>query len=338
MMRSMAMSPVVGLFLISFLVPIHADARAGVAVVVGGDVDKRTAQSLSELVGRHLRDVQEAPFALQLAPKDIDALMQCVTGEGSRECAAQFMGTIGATRAIVLRLVTEGKRRTKTAITGWILAKAGDTLVIDQRVCEPCSEAQLEPIVSELLSALLLEVKARTSNTVIEVVATPAGAQVEIDGRLVGATKVRYVVYPGPHRIKVHYLGHESVEREITALEGETRTLKIALTSTKTPQAGHRREPDARGLRWQPWAVVGAGAVITTTGIALWAQDATPSDGEPEPYDYAETTVAGVVTTAVGLGVTGLGVWWVLHDRKQVRAPVVQMNAGGVTLGIVGRF
>jgi len=343
MTRTVPMPLLIRFCLASILVLSYAEARADVVVVVGGDVDKRTAQSLSDAIGRGLRDVQETPQTAQLTPKELDALMQCVTSEASRECVAQFMTTTEATRATVFRVVTEGKRWTKVAITGWVLAKAGDTLAVDQRVCEPCSAAQLEPTTSELLSSLLREVKARTSNTVIEVVATPAGSQVEIDGRLVGATKVRHVVYPGPHRIKVHHLGHDSVEREITALEGETRTIEIALKPTQKTKAvtdGSRNPPPPppRPFPWKPWAVIGAGAAVSALGITLWLQDETPSTREPEPYEYTETTVAGAVTTAVGVGVAGVGVWWLLRERKHDRAPVVQVNGNGFTVGIAGTF
>jgi len=344
MTRTVSMPLLTSISLALMLVLLSTAARADVAVVVGGDVDKRTAQTLSDALGRGLRDVQEVPQAPRLAARDLDALMQCVTSEGSKECAAQFMGTTLATRAVVFRLVAEGKRSTKVTITGWVLAKAGDTLAVDQRVCEPCSAAELEPAASELLASLLREVKARTSNTVIEVVATPAGSQIEIDGRLVGATKVRHVVYPGPHRIKVHHLGHDSVERQITALEGETRTIDIALKPTQQPKAppdGGKRPlpPPPRPFPWKPWAVIGAGAVVTGLGVTLWLQDETPSTGEPEPYEYTETTVAGAVTTAVGVGVAGAGVWWLLRERKhQDRTPVVEVNAGGFTIGLAGSF
>jgi hypothetical protein len=326
--------------------------------VVGGDADQETRRTLATAVERSLKDKREETHQLNLDTREIDALVDCVSREASKECAAAFMRShsAGASRAIVLSVAREARAK-KTTITGWIVAQDGTVLVIDQGVCDACTAASLKDVTMELLSALLREVEARTTPTTLAIRTTPAGAQVEIDGRVVGETNDRkpfeYRVYAGPHRVVVQLRGYETATRSVQLVPGETKPVDIALVplpgATKPPRTPATATPATtaapRPVRWGGWITLGSGVVVASTGIALVIADQATPDATSGPHrqERRDTMALGLTATGLGAAAIGAGVWWLLRDtdkpRRQARAtPGVRVEPGSAMLLFTGSF
>lgn len=343
---------IVSMLLLSSTALAHA---GGIIVVVGGDADRTTRQRLSAAVERGLRDQREDGRQLALPARDVDALLQCVARDASKECAAAFMrgAGAGASRAVVMRVDRRKATPAATTITGWILAPDGTILVIDQGACDACTPPKLETAATALLGALMGEAQARTARTLLIVRTTPRNAQIEIDGQVVGFAdpEIKRRVYPGTHRIVAQLRDHETTDLSIELFAGETKTVDVKLKPLKgaspppqppTPAPTTPDEP--RGVRWGPWLTIGAGAVVATAGVVFLVRDQgdpSPDDG-PWSYERRETTAIGATTTALGGIALGAGLWWLLRDDDpqptRAIAPAVGVGADTVTLTLSGAF
>ncbi len=76
----------------------------------------------------------------------------------------------------------------------------------------------------------------------LKVTTSPAEAQVELDGRPVGTTRLTMTgLKPGAHKVKISKAGYRSIVREFTVVMLETITLDLALTPV--PQPASRQLP-----------------------------------------------------------------------------------------------
>jgi len=336
------------LVLVATLLLTTQATAAQVVVAVGGDADQTTRKKLAEVVSDGLREHRFDLGQQDLRAADVDALIECVSDEASQSCAAKFMESAKASRAIVMRVVREN-RGNATTIYGWVVATAGAVLVVNQRVCEQCNSTKLADAARALLESLLKDVEARTMPATLAVRTTPPGAQVEIDGRLVGVTPLEHGVYAGPHRIVLHLRGYEQSIQEREVLAGETTSVEVELRPTK-PGAGTKtdgtvaaepsKDDNRRPFRWKPWAVIGAGAVVALGGGVLVALDQ-DDGGASLRYDHRETMTLGLGGVGVGAVVAAAGVVWLLRDdaREPKRAaPTVVVDRDRVVLGYSGAF
>lgn len=326
---------------------------SGVIVIVGGDADGETRGKLAAAVEERLVEHREEPRRLSLPAAELEALVECVSRESSKECAADFMRTRsdGATRAIVLSVARPDHGG--ATITGWVLAQDGAILVIDQGVCDACTPATLEEVTRDLLAALLREVEARTAPTILAVRTTPPGAQVEIDGRAIGESAaekaLEYRVYAGAHRIAIQLRGYQPAIRAVQVGSGETKPVEVELvplqTSTPLDPSASASDQGAAApcyrARCGAWVTVGAGAALAAAGVALVLldQDAFQTPGAPRPYDRRETMTLGVASVSLGAAVIGAGLWWLHETTRAPRAPAaVQTAPGGAVLLYTGAF
>ena len=329
---------------------------SGVVVIVGGDANHDTRRKLASAVEQGLNNHREEPRQIVLDETEVSALVGCVSREASKECAGEFMRSRsdGASRAIVLSVAREG--RAKTTITGWVLARDGTILVIDQGVCDACTASKLQDVTMELLALLLREVEARTTPTILAVRSTPPGAQVEIDGRIIGESNAQrpleYRVYAGAHRIVVQLRGHETAIRSVQVVTGETKPIEVDLVPLPgTSKSAHSSSQPAiapgphHRTRWGAWLTLGAGAVVASTGIALIVadQDAPRSPDVTRLYDRRDTMTLGIVTAGLGAAAISAGVWLLRRDTGPPRgnaatAPAVRVAPDGVMLLYTGAF
>jgi hypothetical protein len=173
----------------------------------------------------------------------------------------------------------------------------------------------------------------------IGVLSTPAGAQVSIDGAVIGATPFDGDVAAGSHALVVEIPGEWRAERPLVVRAGETRVLELELTRVEAPPMGTLRvesEPpgavvlldgrrigttplltadvpagehllrieDDRGASWEERITVGDGSEVRVRA-------AMPSAGVHQGWFW------GVAATAAVLGITGAatgGYGIALHD------------------------
>lgn len=336
-------SPLLALLAFAATVLLASRASAAVVVVVGGDADQATRRTLADAVTEGLREHRADLGDLSLRPTDVDALILCVADEASQACAAKFMETAQASRAIVMRVVRD--RGGSTTIYGWVVATAGSVLAVNQRVCERCSSAKLAESARSLLEGLLKDVEARTMPATLAVRTIPPGAEVELDGRLIGVTPLEHGVYAGTRRIVLHLRGYEESIQEREVLPGETTVVEVELRPakpTKGPRLDGGPTPGAevtRPFRWKPWAVIGTGAVLAIAGGALVALDQDDDGPDPFQYRHRETMTLGLGGIGLGTAVAAVGVVWLLRDDEpKRRAPTVAVDRGHVVFGYGGSF
>lgn len=102
-----------------------------------------------------------------------------------------------------------------------------------------------------------------------------------------------------------------------------------------------------RPLRAWKWVALGGGLAAVATGVTLIAIDrpATLDDGSRNPF-ARNTRPAGIVTTAAGAALTGLGIYFFVrdhqdaHESRESRAATAAVvpTAGGLTFTVAGRF
>jgi hypothetical protein len=80
----------------------------------------------------------------------------------------------------------------------------------------------------------------------LKIATRPPGAQVELDGVMVGVTPLTLTdVAPGRHTLRVSRSGYRSASREFELIRGETLTFDLALSTPAPPGTPRRRAPGA---------------------------------------------------------------------------------------------
>lgn len=132
-------------------------------------------------------------------------------------------------------------------------------------------------------------------------------------------------------------------------LRGTADDLMASLAHLAIPEGTHEETPAVHASpapateggtpsRTVPYALIGGGAAIAITGIALVAVgDQKPAATGPQQPTYRDYGPPGYVLGAVGLAAVGVGVYLWLHDSKS-GAPVAAVSGNSATVGWTGRF
>lgn len=145
----------------------------------------------------------------------------------------------------------------------------------------------------------------------LQVESSEPGAEVFVDGELVGTTPLAsaVLVSTGSRSIRVTKAGFAAAERRVDIASGETSSLRFDLTSLVV-QAASQAPP--RPFPWIPWAVTGVllGGTVGTGVAALSASNRLSSmrdqvsPSATELQSRADTAKALSITTDVLLGAT----------------------------------
>lgn len=258
-------------------------------------------------------------------------------------CASGRARQVGATFLVSARVqVSQRNYEMKLELLD---GRDGRVLATRSASCPICSVPEVEAAASDVARALvpdfkLPEPEARS----FTITSSPAGAQVYVDGELVGqAPLTRELV--GEHRVEVKLAGHLDAGRTVTF---GSDTGADALDFTLVPRPGE----GASVKMALGWAAVGLGAAGLLTGVALLAVDERPyrglCDGEYVDsfgrcrFQY-NTLAGGVAGVVAGVALVGAGAALLVLDRKG-KAPARRQSARvrlgvdprGVTL--IGRF
>ncbi|MBI2896780.1 MAG: PEGA domain-containing protein [Deltaproteobacteria bacterium] len=195
----------------------------------------------------------------------------------------------------------------------------------------------------------------------------PAGAEVAVDGRPVGALPMteRVALQPGPHFVDVEAPGHRAAHRRIEAATGEEVDLLISLERTETsaeentsvveaggsveaerPDGPRRRHPPPRrpevpvGRGPLLWAGIGATALFASAAIvagfvALSRQDdySDPDTSLARRRELWSSRNTWPIVTDVAIDaaiVAGLltAALWVFAGRDDERPPSARLELG----------
>jgi hypothetical protein len=164
------------------------------------------------------------------------------------------------------------------------LAEGGDAIPADQR-------SQIEQRIGELRRELQL---AR-----LAVLTTPAGAELVLDGAVLGSTPFEGDVPAGEHRLGLRLAGHADAERTVTVTAGETRTVDVTLTARVETPVGPAGEPTRLAVNGDP-----AGAAVLIDGEPLGVLPVAGAVVEPGEHlvrvELGERSWEDRVTTAEG--------------------------------------
>ncbi len=108
--------------------------------------------------------------------------------------------------------------------------------------------------------ALVLLLAQPSGTARLQIVTTPPGAVISIDGELAGLAPREEVLRPGVHTVVAELKGALTVSETVSVVEGEARVLRLSLS----PEAPGPRELPVAGL-----ITTGLGAVVMTGGLLL---------------------------------------------------------------------
>lgn len=219
-----------------------------------------------------------------------------------------------------------------------VSAETGEVVATVEGVCEICGIGELSESVEGLAARLRPALENATQPTTLTVDSDPAGAEVWVDGEVVGTTPLRTRVAPGEHVVEVVKRGRRTEHVEVTLRPGVNEAYSFRLArSTRLP-------------RWMPWAALGTGAASLGVGIGLLVIDEEPIERDCNAdvsgncqYLY-DTIDGGVVLTVLGVALVGTGVGLLLNQRRQDRLQRSGLNArvrlvpGLRGASLVGRF
>ena len=133
-------------------------------------------------------------------------------------------------------------------------------------------------------------------------------------------------------------------------LRGIADDLMTSLAHLALPEGTHEETPAVHSApasapesgeapsRTLPYALIGGGAAIAVTGIALIAVgDQKPAATGPQQPTYRDYGPPGYALGAIGLAAVGAGIYLWLHDSKS-GAPVAAVSGNSATVGWTGRF
>jgi hypothetical protein len=330
------------------VVAAPADAEAtevGVApLVLEGDVEPAWRSSLADALARGLARAGLSTHPLPQRP-----------GECDGPCWAARAQTAGHDLVVVARVV-EHERLYEVELEARD-ADDGSVVLASKQPCQPCGrvevEDQLERQAAALADSLL---RLDRSPAVLVVESRPTGAEVLVDGKLVGKTPLELPLASGTHRVQTRISGHEPREREFTAVRGVRERWSVTLPAVVRDEPATK--PGAREPLWPTgWALAGVGVPALAVGLTFALLHHRPYRNRCGGDDYDErrdlcryrwnSLVPGATLTAVGgaLAIAGVTMIALGHKRRHARrdarakvtielaADLARTRAGLVLLG-----
>ena len=237
----------------------------------------------------------------------------------------------------------------------------GEVAASAQPACADCSAEQAMKTAGQAVGPLLTQATGRTRGTV-EVNSEPTGAEVIIDGKVVGRTPYRATRWAGSYPVKVQLPGRPPFESVLKVQAGEPLQLTAQLPSESKPDEKPIVKPAAKpdgtskpaefAMVRKPrptWRIatgavlLGGGAVMSLFGgSALFMNgrcDLDP-DVDSAPCDNRYQTLGiGSLLTGVGVGMAIGGVIMLAVPGPLERVQVaVTPTPGGLGLWVGGRF
>lgn len=338
--------------------PAHA-AAAPSALVVFGKAEARIQDIVYGVVDRVLRQAGW-PLVPALAPNEAVIVRGCLGKDSPWPCLESMANKKGIERIVAVRVDLERSAdgSSQVVLTGRLVYAGSSSVLEQKRYCGACSDEDLTVYAEEISKQLMDERAVQAGSTKVGVTSVPMGAEVRIDGKVVGITNNVFPTFPGKHVVEVRSPGYQAESRPVTAIDGKTVTTSVSLKpgdSSKPPvqsppdvgSGGGGDDGDGGGgggggfKKWGPIGMVGVGAGLAVTGTVLLVMDEEPvTKKSPDvPKTYFESRNAGIALLLSGVAVGGAGgyLWWRFASKQTV--PVISsVSNGGVAVGISGAF
>lgn len=303
--------------------PRSAYAERDVLVVGGGATDQGQLAAVRGAIENTLRKAGWSWPARPPSPKEADSLLKCEDSHSPWTCIPATISGLRASdvqRVFVLSVESRTAPDRMLVLTARVIvASSPPAFVVRQRFCEQCSTGQLVQASEELTREVFGELAARATAAAVVVTSEPAGADVRLDGSLVGKTPARLVTGPGKHLITVTKPDFVYEVRTIRVEPGQTLAVGFTLhaapsTATAPPNTSPPGTPPAtepaepRSFRLVPAAAIASGTeLVVFGGVALYLGHL---GGPTDRYRYTRATPVGIASIALGLGAVGAGLYF----------------------------
>jgi hypothetical protein len=311
----------------------------GIMPVAGGE-------GLTPADREHLRNRSRAtlvgPWARVVENEELTGAEACE----DHACRQRSLAAHGVTYWLTTEI--DGRDRMYTVRTAlWSVDDAEAVAHAEER-CMVCGRAELAELVAAQ-SLVMRQFLSETGNdpAAVTVDARPRSARVAIDGTVVGKGHVTTQVSPGEHQVRVTARGYDPQALTLTTTRGVTRTVEVRLLHPELPGRWHR--PLAFGALGAAVVAIGGGAAMVAADGEPVARKCGPDDpqnidGDGDCRYVRRTLEAGVVVTALGVGLASAATTLLIIDGKRrsrhARAwsGTVRMHVSPTRVGVAGTF
>ena len=279
-------------------------------VVIGPDMSATSRAGLATNLTEALAD--------QIRQAQLEVAVSRDAGCDAPECRAEQSSLRQA--AFVVTLTIEVEDRDYTTRVELFDAATDEMLASNAQTCSICGVQEVLDLVGDQGSTLAKKVRMVSITAPISIESEPSGAQVTIDGVVVGVTPYRARMDAGEHEVALSLSGHTRVRRTFHATAGLAQTVTVTLpVSAAMPRlASPRIDPPVvetkmpvvqRRMRIAGGTLLGTGVLALGAFVPLLVLDDTPVQSRCEGLDrdflgncrYVHDTRGG----AIALGVAG---------------------------------
>jgi hypothetical protein len=232
------------------------------------DVDKET------LTGELVEGLRRGAFDV-VAPADVLKADSAAGGCNDKDCFKRVAKATNATHLVRATVVV--RDRDYDVRVELVDGRAGGVVAKSEEGCEICGVVDAGSLMATAAATLRTKLDALAKGpSLLTVKSDPVGAEVSIDGEIVGVTPLERPIIPGERIVRVSKEGYITVEREVTVVEGVAEEVSFGLE--KVP---HR-------LPKRPWGYVSLGLGIAGVGVA-----ATFAALDDHPYKLGKACEGG---------------------------------------------
>lgn len=212
------------------------------------DVDREAL--LGELVG----GLQRGDFDV-VAPADVLAKDADAADCAQAKCFERVAKNTGASH--VVRATVIVRDRDYDVAVELVDGKTGGVVARSKEGCEICGVVDAGKLMASASATLRTKLDALAKGpSVLTIRSDPDGAEVTVDGEIVGVTPLDRSIIAGKRVVRVTKEGYIAVEREVTVVEGVAE--EVAFTLEKVPSRLPKR----------PWGFVSLGVGVAGVGVA----------------------------------------------------------------------
>lgn len=223
------------------------------------EVDKET------LTGELVEGLRRGAFEV-VPPPDVLKADSSAAGCADKDCFVRVAKATRATHLVRAKVVV--RDRDYDVKVELVDGKTGAIVAKSEEGCEICGVVDAGSLMGSAAATLRTKLDALAKGpSVLTVKSEPVGAEVRIDGEIVGVTPLERPIIPGDRVVRVSKEGFITIEREVTVVEGVAEEVSFGLE--KVPNRLPKR----------PWGFVSLGLGIAGVGVA-----ATFAALEDKPY------------------------------------------------------
>ena len=206
--------------------------------------------------------------------------------------------------------------------------------------CDLCGFDELTSAVADAAAGARRQLESSiVPAPVLAVRSTPAGANVEVDGEVVGRTPLETTLAPGEHDVRVRRSGFAAEFHRLAAVDGVRYDLSVPLRPVES--GGTAAAPPNRAMVAAGAATLATGFALLGVGVVLTALHEQPirsdCDGGNVDADgncrfVHDTLTGGIVTLAIGGAAAVAGVTLLVLERRKRKRGRVRASRGGLAV------